>query len=61
MQLFTVSLYQEGVEFSTDILEEPEVMPFTKHFERQGFEVRSEPAFPLTPTPTQPHLEHYHA
>ena len=46
MDTFVVTLSIEGVELSTDILEEPEVMPFTKHFERQGYEVRSQRAWP---------------
>ena len=57
MSLWNVQVYDQGELISIDVIEETEVQPMTQHFERKGYDVRSEPAWKpvvldrLSPTP----------
>lgn len=42
---WNVQLYLQGELVSIDVVEAAEVQPLTQHFERKGYEVRSEPAW----------------
>ena len=54
LSLWNVLVYAQGELISTDIVEEAEVQPMTKHFERKGYEVRSEPAWNPVITKSSP-------
>ena len=43
--MWNVQLYSQGDFISSEIIEEAEVQSMTQHFERKGYEVRSEPAW----------------
>ncbi len=43
--LWNVQVYNQGNLISIDIIEESEVQPMIQHFESEGYEVRSEPAW----------------
>jgi len=45
MSLWNVQIYDQGELISIDVIEETEVQPMTQHFEREGYDVRSEPAW----------------
>ena len=45
MSLRTIQVYLQGELVSIDVIEEAEVQAMTQHFERMGYEVRSEPAW----------------
>ena len=48
--LWNVQIYDQGELISIDVIEETEVQPMTQHFERSGYDVRSEPAWePIAP------------
>jgi len=48
--LWNIQAYADGELVSSDIIEQAEVQPMTHHFERRGYEVRSEPAWePVIP------------
>ena len=50
MSLWNVQIYDQGELISIDVIEETEVQPMTQHFERKGYDVRSEPAWkPVAP------------
>lgn len=46
--LWTVSVYDQGIEVSQDTIEESELNQLTQYYERQGYEVRSELTWPTT-------------
>ena len=51
MQVFNywnIQLYLQGELVSIDVVDATEVKPMTQHFERKGYEVRSEPAWKPT-------------
>ena len=57
--MWNVQLYSQGDFISSEIIEEAEVQSMTQHFERKGYEVRSEPAWkPVTPDSSQAKLAH---
>lgn len=43
--LWNVQIYEQGELISIDVIEETEVQPITQHFERKGYDVRSEPTW----------------
>ena len=45
MSLWNVQIYDQGELISSDVIEETEIQPMTQHFERKGYDVRSEPAW----------------
>ncbi len=45
MSLWNVQTYDQGELISSDVIEETEIRPMTQHFERKGYDVRSEPAW----------------
>jgi DNA repair protein RadC len=50
MSLWNVQIYDQGELISIDVIEETEVQPMTQHFESNGYDVRSEPAWrPVIP------------
>ena len=58
MSLWNVQIYDQGELISIDVIEETEVQPMTQHFERKGYDVRSEPAWkPVIPDRLSPTSE----
>jgi len=43
--LWNVQVYDQGELISTDVIEETEVQPMTRYFQRKGYDVLSEPAW----------------
>ena len=55
--LWNVQVYSQGDLISNDVVEEAEVQSMTQHFERMGYEVRTEPAWaPVVPQCSRPPL-----
>jgi hypothetical protein len=46
MTLWTVAVYDQGVEVTLDIIEEPELNQLVRYYERKGYEVRAELTWP---------------
>ena len=54
MSLWNVQIYDQGELISSDVIEETEIRPMTQHFERKGYDVRSEPAWKRVAPPGLP-------
>ena len=54
MSLWNVQIYDQGELISSDVIEETEIRPMTQHFERKGYDVRSEPAWKRVALPGLP-------
>ena len=53
--MWNIQIYNQGDLISSEIVEEPDVHPMTRHFERKCYEVRSELAWePLIPASSPP-------
>ena len=58
MSLWNVQIYDQGELISSDVIEETEIRPMTQHFERKGYDVRSEPAWKRVALHPQGRLTH---